>query len=135
MKKAVIYADGASSGNPGVSGIGVVVALENKTYEISEHIGIATNNVAEYSALIRGLEKAAELDAESVEVFLDSELLVRQMTGAYKVKNENLIPLWRRARELSSSFRFFSISHIPRELNKQADKLAKKGAAPPAARL
>ena len=125
-KKAVIYTDGASSGNPGKSGIGVVIEFGGRTHEISEHIGIATNNIAEYSALIRGLERASELGADSVEAFSDSELLVKQLTGVYRVKHENIIPLWKRARELSAGFRFFSISHLPRDLNKQADRLSKK---------
>lgn len=126
VKKAVIYTDGASSGNPGESGIGVIVEFGRKTYEISEHIGIATNNIAEYTALIRGLQMASELGADSVEVFSDSELLVRQMVGLYKVRHENIIPLWKRARELASGFRFFSISHLPRDLNQRADRLSKK---------
>lgn len=130
MKKAVLYADGASSGNPGHSGIGIVLTIGEKTYEVSEYIGVATNNVAEYSALIRGLEKAKSLHVEGVEVFLDSELLVKQMSGVYRVKSENLRSLWQKARRLSESFESLSISHIPRELNKEADRLAKKGCDP-----
>jgi len=126
MKRATIYVDGASSGNPGASGIGVVIEFGGRSYEISKPIGIATNNIAEYTALIEALKMASGLRAEAVEVFSDSELLVRQMTGIYKVKNENLIGLWKDARQLSALFRHFSISHIPRELNARADRLAKK---------
>lgn len=129
MKKATLYCDGASLGNPGDSGAGAVVTLGGQTVEISEYIGKTTNNVAEYTALIRGLETARDIGAESVEVFLDSELIVRQMLGVYKVKSEHLQGLWLKARQLASGFRHFSISHIPRELNGRADKLSKKGAA------
>lgn len=126
MRKAVLYCDGASSGNPGESGIGVVLTFGKRIYEISEYIGTATNNVAEYRALIRGLERARQVRADAVTVFLDSELLVRQITGIYRVKDEKLKPLWEDAKRISQSFKHFSISHIPREINQQADSLAKK---------
>lgn len=127
MKKALLYTDGASSGNPGESGIGVVLIMGDKTYKISEYIGTATNNVAEYSALIRGLKMARELNVSSIEVFLDSELLVRQLRGIYRVRDKKLVALWEEAKNLFLCFRNFSISHIRRELNKKADALAKKG--------
>ena len=126
--------DGASKGNPGPASIGAVIAecphgRSGQTggevlIEISESIGRATNNFAEYSGLIRGLEKALELGAVSVECVSDSELVVRQMTGKYRVKSESLRPLWQKARELSRRFDRFSIKHVPRSENQRADRLA-----------
>ena len=127
--EGVLYCDGASSGNPGESGIGAVLLLENKTYEISEHIGIATNNIAEYTALIKGLSRAQALKIERLKIFLDSELIVKQIQGSYKVKSENLKALYQEALSRLKSFKAYSISHIPREQNKRADSLAKKAAA------
>ena len=128
MKRAIIHADGACFGNPGPAGIGVVVEYEGRTAEIARSIGSATNNIAEYSALVAGLEEAARLGAEDVSVFLDSELAVKQMLGKYRVKNEGLKPLFLRAKKLSQSFRKFSIRHVPREENARADRLSKMGA-------
>ncbi len=131
----VMYCDGASSGNPGKAGIGVVINLsdndarrlgKNKNYKISDYIGITTNNVAEYSALIKGLEKAKSLGLKRIKVFLDAELLVRQLNGIYKVKNKNLIPLWIKARNVLKDFDKCMITHISREMNKRADSLARQ---------
>jgi ribonuclease HI len=133
MKKAVLNTDGCSLGNPGPAGIGAVIILGKKTVELSEHIGITTNNVAEYTAVIRGLEEARRLGAEEVAALLDSELIVKQVKGQYKVKHEGLKPLFQRLTILIKSFRKFSISHVPREENKRADRLSKdaaKGAKP-----
>ena len=126
--------DGASKGNPGPASIGAVIVelpqdRPGKTagevlIEISESIGRTTNNFAEYTGLIRGLEKALELGASSVECVSDSELVVRQMTGKYRVKSESLRPLWQRARELSRRFDRFSIRHVLRSENRHADRLA-----------
>lgn len=127
--EAEIYCDGASSGNPGDSGIGVVIYLaneENKNYKISEYIGIATNNVAEYSALIKGLEKARSLGLRKIKVFLDSELIVRQLNGIYKVKSDNLKQLWTHAKNILEDFDSHIITHVRREMNKEADLLARK---------
>jgi ribonuclease HI len=126
LKKATLFCDGASSGNPGESGIGVVIHFEGKTYRISEPIGTATNNVAEYMALIHGLETVNAMHPESIEVFLDSELLVRQINGVYRVSNERLKDLHSKVKSLLKSFRRYSIRHIPREGNSEADLLAKK---------
>lgn len=131
MKEGVLYCDGASSGNPGESGIGAVLLLKDKTYEISEHIGTATNNIAEYTALIKGLSKAKTLKIESLKIFLDSELIVKQIQGSYKVKNENLKALYQEALSHLKSFKAYTINYIPREQNKKADALAKKAAAIP----
>lgn len=124
--KAVLFTDGASAGNPGAAGVGAVVKFGGEEYEISEPIGIATNNVAEYRALIRGLEEARLLGAEEVAAHLDSELLVRQLKGIYRVKNPGLLPLYEKAVGLLRSFARASVSHVPRDRNKRADALAKK---------
>jgi len=130
-KSATMFCDGASSGNPGKSGIGVLISIddiglsdESKTHRLSEYIGNATNNVAEYSALIRGLEKARSLGIKTIDIYLDSELLVRQMNGIYKVKNKNLYSLWTRAKKLSNDFDSCKITHVRREMNVEADSLA-----------
>jgi ribonuclease HI len=129
--EAEIFSDGASSGNPGHAGIGVVIRRINqpeKNYRISEYIGITTNNVAEYSALLRGLKKAHALNLKKIAVYIDSELLVKQLKGIYRVKSEALRPLWYETQNILNQFETFSISHIRREMNKEADLLAKKAA-------
>ena len=92
--------------------------------EVSDFIGIATNNVAEYTGLVKILERAQALGYKQVEVRMDSELVVKQMLGAYRVKNEGLIPLFTRAKALSMRFLTFKIVHVRREANKEADRLA-----------
>lgn len=135
--KVRINFDGASKGNPGPASIGAVIAERpgEILVEISESIGKATNNFAEYSALVRALEEAVRLGATEVDCVSDSELVVRQMTGVYRVKNASLKPLWQKARDLSGQFARFSIRHVPREQNRRADKLAsqalKKGKTGP----
>lgn len=122
-----LYTDGASCGNPGRAGIGVVLCNEagESVKEISECIGVATNNVAEYRALIRGLEEARALGWDSVEVYTDSELLVRQLNGQYQVHARHLVPLHRSALQLLKLFKTAWIYHIPREQNARADRLAR----------
>jgi ribonuclease HI len=123
--KLTIYSDGASRNNPGHAGLGVVVKDGNKTVaEIAEYLGKTTNNVAEYMAFIRGLEEALALGAKEVNCYADSELLVRQLNGDYKVKNEGLAPLYHHAVALSKKFKSFSVEYIPREKNKAADALS-----------
>lgn len=124
--KVTIYTDGASRGNPGEAGLGVLIIDEagNKLAELSEYLGQTTNNVAEYKALIRGLEEAKNLGATQVEVYTDSQLMARQISGEYRVKNQGLIPLYQEAKELLSRFESGNVLHIPRERNKEADKLA-----------
>ena len=128
IDKLIIHFDGASKGNPGPASLGAVIAAPGGevVLEINEAIGIATNNFAEYSGLIRALEEALRLGAAEVECFSDSELVVRQMTGKYRVKSESLRPLWQKARELSGRFEGFSINHVPRAKNQRADSLASK---------
>ena len=123
-----IFTDGAARGNPGPAGIGVVIRTDKEVLlEVADYIGKTTNNVAEYMALIRGLEEAIDLGQRSVEVFADSELIVRQIKGEYRVKNEGLAPLFYNATSLIKKFKHFSITHVPREENEHADKLSNKG--------
>lgn len=124
----ILYTDGCCRGNPGPAGIGVVIKDPHKKIlkELSEYIGEATNNIAEYSALIRGLETAGELGAEEIKVFMDSELVVKQLSGEYRVKDEGMKELFRRTIEILKDFRSFEIKHIDRSKNKEADKLANR---------
>lgn len=139
MKELEIYIDGASKGNPGPSGIGVVICRGEETVKnISTYIGHATNNIAEYTALIYALQEALILKAEVLEINTDSQLLARQLNKVYKVKHENIIGLYNQALNLLAGFKKVSIKDIPREENKGADKLAtqaiKKELGKPAAR-
>jgi len=121
-----IYADGASRGNPGQGAIGVVIVDEcgKKLATTSQHIGIVTNNQAEYKAAIAALQMAHKLGATEVILHLDSELVARQLTGRYKVRSASLYPLYLEALELARGFRGFTAIHIAREKNAQADALA-----------
>lgn len=124
-----LYTDGASRGNPGRAGAGAVI-LDEKGQEIAagaEYLGICTNNVAEYKALISGLRLAMETGCTALNIFLDSELIVRQLTGRYKVKNATLKPLFNQVQQLLQRLTTFSITHIPRAKNSRADELANQG--------
>ena len=125
----IVACDGAARGNPGPAGIGVQVTTETGEVvgEIARGIGEATNNVAEYTAAIQGLELAQELGARSVTLRSDSLLLVSQLTGRYRVKSPHLQPLHRRARGLAAGFDRISFQHVPREQNHEADRLANEG--------
>ena len=128
MDKLTVYVDGASWGNPGPASIGILLKDELgvvKT-EISRSIGYATNNQAEYRALIVALEEAARMGTEHVDILMDSELVVRQVRGVYKTRNEKLKPLLSRVKELLNLFLSYTITHVPREQNASADSLAKK---------
>jgi ribonuclease H / adenosylcobalamin/alpha-ribazole phosphatase len=125
--KVVIEADGGSRGNPGPAGYGAVVLSADRSAVLAESkqaIGRATNNVAEYRGLIAGLDDAAKLGATEAAVFLDSKLLVEQMSGRWKVKHPDLIELHSQARKLASRFDRISYTWIPRERNSHADRLA-----------
>ncbi len=124
--KLIIYTDGGARGNPGPAGIGAVLYNEaqEKIAEISQYLGIATNNQAEYQALIEALKKAKDLGAKEVDVFMDSELVVKQLNREYKVKNKDLAPLFLQVYNLSLSFSKISFTHVYREYNSEADKLA-----------
>ena len=125
MRALEIFIDGASKGNPGPSGIGVVICRDGKTIKnLSNYIGNATNNIAEYSALIYALQEALILKAESIKINTDSQLLARHIKRLYKVKHPNIVGLFIQAQHLISAFKDFSIVDIPREMNKGADKLA-----------
>jgi len=123
--KATLSTDGGARGNPGPAAFGYVLEAEDGTVLAAhgETIGIATNNVAEYSALIAGLEKARELAVDEVAVVSDSELMVKQMRGEYRVKNEALQELWSQASRIARSFRDVSYTAVRREHNELADRL------------
>jgi ribonuclease HI len=127
--KAVLHTDGGARGNPGPAGIGVVLEDESGEAigEIAESIGRATNNVAEYRALIAGLELAVEKGVTDVEILVDSELVVSQMKGEWKIKDNKLKPLTLRASSLLNRFDSYSLRHVRREENADADKLANQG--------
>ena len=126
-KKLEIFTDGASSGNPGPAAIGVVIKENGKTVKtISKTIGNATNNVAEYTALVFALQEALVQQASEVNVKTDSELLYKQIIGEYKIKNEPLKLFFEQVQHLLKGFKVFKIQHVPREQNKEADKLAQK---------
>lgn len=125
MDRLILWTDGGARGNPGPAGIGVVMtdAQGEVVAEIAEYIGEATNNQAEYRALIAGLTRAQELAATVVDIRMDSELVVRQLQGEYKVKNENMKPLYAQATALLKTFARYTIQHVRREQNAEADKL------------
>lgn len=125
MKKLIIYTDGGARGNPGPAASGAVIYGADKELllQASKYIGETTNNQAEYQAVILALEKAKELEGDELEFYLDSELVVRQINREYKVKNAELAPLFLKIHNLSLSFKKVAFKHIPRELNKEADKL------------
>lgn len=128
MKKISVYVDGGSRGNPGPAGIGIVIlSPKGETLkEFKKYIGIATNNIAEYNAVIYGLQEALIEKADEIELCLDSELVAQQLKGEYKVKNSDIRPLFEQALHLASGFKKFNIKQIGREKNKQADKLVNK---------
>ncbi|KKS31307.1 hypothetical protein A2380_03005 [candidate division WWE3 bacterium RIFOXYB1_FULL_43_24] len=120
--------DGGARGNPGPSAIGVVIRNEKKEkiFELGTYIGKATNNQAEYAALIEGLKAALERKISHLDCRLDSELIVKQLKGEYRVKNIDLKTLWLTARELASRFKEIEFSHVLRENNQDADLLVNK---------
>ncbi len=123
-----IFTDGACSGNPGPAAVGVVINQNGKTIkEISRFIGPATNNIAEYTALIVGLQEALVLKADQVFVKMDSELMYKQIIGEYKVKHEGIKPLFDQVKLLEKGFKQAEFMHVPREQNSEADKLARLG--------
>jgi ribonuclease HI len=127
MSAPVVYSiniDGAARGNPGPAAYAYVISAEGApAIEDAGCLGRATNNVAEYTALVRALERAAQLKATRVHIRSDSELLVKQMTGEYRVKNPQLRPLYEEATRLRSRFDLVSFTHVRREQNKRADEL------------
>lgn len=124
----LLFCDGGSRGNPGPAAIGAVLLDADhdpprRLATVSESIGVATNNVAEYRALIAGLERAREFGARALRVRADSELVVRQLEGRYRVKHPDLKPLYARARELLDAYEEVDVAHVRREQNADADAL------------
>ncbi|MBU9888257.1 MAG: ribonuclease HI family protein [Candidatus Omnitrophica bacterium] len=120
VTKGKIYSDGGARGNPGPAAVGVLVCDE-KGKRLGDHgevIGETTNNVAEYTAVIRGLTLAAELGVQEADYFLDSELVARQLSGIYKLKAEHLKPLFARVKEKEKLFKRITYFHVPREHEK-----------------
>ena len=125
----LLTVDGAARGNPGEAGCGAVIYDENGTVvkELSRYLGRATNNVAEYEGLLMGLEALLQLGQKNIVVQSDSELMVRQLNGEYRVKDAKLKTLFDRAQHLLRQFRSYRILHVRREMNKLADRLANLG--------
>ncbi len=128
LKKAIIYSDGGSRGNPGPSASGFVI-LNNDHQVVGEggaFLGITTNNVAEYQAVYLALERAQEMGIREVDFRMDSQLVANQMNGIYKIKHKDLIPINNRIRELAGQFEKVTFSHVMREYNKLADGMVNK---------
>ena len=125
QREAVIYADGGSRGNPGPAAAGVVFTDESGRVlkEYSHYLGEATNNQAEYRAVIAALDKIKDCEAEELNFFLDSELVVKQLNGEYRVKNQELAPLFVKIYNTTMKYKKVTFRHVRRELNKEADKL------------
>lgn len=127
-----IYCDGGSRGNPGPAAIGVVIEIKGKVKEYSKYLGKATNNEAEYSAVIFGLKKIKHLiggekaEKAKVEILMDSELVVNQLSGIYKIKEKDLIPFFIEIWNLKIDFGNIEFKHILREENKEADRLVNR---------
>ncbi len=124
-KKLIIYTDGGARGNPGPAAIGAVIYDEakNKLAEISEFIGHATNNQAEYQAVLAAIKKAKALGAEEIEFYLDSELAANQLAGNFKIKSKGLASLFVQVYNQTLNFKKVNFHYIPREQNKEADRL------------
>lgn len=125
--QAVMNVDGGARGNPGPAGAGIVIASADDgtvLHESGLFLGRATNNIAEYTALVEGLKIAKTLNVARLAVYSDSELLVKQMCGVYRVKNEGLKPLFQEASKLRQDFETCTIQHVRREMNKEADRMA-----------
>lgn len=127
-KKLIIYTDGGARNNPGPAGIGAVIMDENKKIlaEISEYIGEATNNQAEYKAVVAAIHKAQHLGAEELHFYLDSELVVKQLNREYRVKDKDLAPLFVQVYNATLGFKKVIFTHVRREQNEEADRLVNK---------
>lgn len=125
--KITVFIDGASRGNPGEAGCGAVIyGIKDEPILLTKYLGHATNNVAEYNALILALEKLKELNIRDIKINSDSLLLVSQLNGRYAVKNPNIRKLFRVYTSLAVHFDRIVVEHIPRELNREADRLANR---------
>ena len=123
-----LHCDGASRGNPGPAGAGIVLHDPQGHLQVNtgRYLGETTNNVAEYQALLLGLEEARKLEVQKLRIFADSELMVKQLTGRYRVKSPHLILLWREALNVLNQFESWAIAHVPREENHLADDAANR---------
>jgi len=124
-----VNVDGGARGNPGPAALGIVARQDGKPlFEVGESLGRATNNQAEYSALCRALEefKKRSLQRETVEILMDSELVVKQVNGAYRIKNAALKPIYERAFTLLKEFQDITVHYVPRRKNAAADKIVNK---------
>jgi len=123
LNEAKLYTDGGSRGNPGPSAAAYVICKSDNTVVKKDgiYLGVTTNNQAEYRALEAGLEKVTKLGVKKLVVFMDSELIVKQLNGVYKIKNRDLLPIYQEVKRLTERFEKVEFVHIPRELNKVAD--------------
>ena len=126
--KATLFADGGSRGNPGPAASGAVLFADDGSLlaEVGLYLGIATNNVAEWRALLAGLERARELGVTEIAIRMDSELVVRQVTGVYRVKHADLIPLASQAKAMLRTFTGVDIAHVPRKQNAAPDAVVNR---------
>ena len=125
--RLLIHTDGAARGNPGPAGLGAVLRdarTGGVVAELARYIGRSTNNVAEWSAVVAALEEATRLGATHIDLRVDSELVARQISGIYRVKHPDLKPLHARAMDLLRGFAGYTVGHVPRELNRDADRLS-----------
>ncbi|MCF7820063.1 MAG: ribonuclease HI family protein [Candidatus Pacebacteria bacterium] len=122
----IIFCDGGARGNPGPAGLGVAIYDKDKNIleQMSEYLGVTTNNQAEYRAVLKAIERVKELGASKLTFYLDSELIVKQMSGEYRVKNKELLPIYLKIRQLILNFEKVDFFHVRREANKEADRLA-----------
>ncbi|MCI0573111.1 MAG: ribonuclease HI family protein [Myxococcaceae bacterium] len=123
-----VYSDGAARGNPGPAGAGAVLTDTNGRVleRLGRFLGIQTNNYAEYQGLLLGLERARELGVHAVEIYADSELMIRQLNGEYRVKSPSLRPLFEEAQALLRGFSHFRLTHVRREQNVEADEMSNR---------
>jgi ribonuclease HI len=123
-----LYCDGASRGNPGPAAAGMVLLDPQGGQQVQKgrYLGETTNNVAEYQALLLGLEEARQRGVKKLQVFADSELMVKQLTGRYRVKSPHLLPLWRQALQALNQLEAYTLAHVPREENRLADAAANR---------
>jgi len=128
LHRVRVYSDGAARGNPGPSGAGAVLVEPSGQVvdRLGKYLGVQTNNYAEYMGLILGLKRARELGATEVEVFADSELMIRQLGGRYQVKSPSLRPLYEEALRLLNDFSRVKLVHVPREMNTAADEMSNR---------
>jgi len=128
-EEAVLWTDGAARGNPGPAGGGAILKTPSGEViaEESSYLGHTTNNIAEYRALLLGLERAIACGVQKIDVRADSELLIKQLRAEYRVKNEGLKPLFEQAKRLLAQFSSVKLTHVRREMNTEADRLANRG--------